>query len=93
MYRVALESVLGFTIEGGNSIRLKPVVPKSWPSYSIRYRLADGATTYEITVKHAAGAASATLDGQAVTVTDGAALVPLAADGKAHRVEMILPSA
>ncbi|WLI91642.1 hypothetical protein Q4S45_11125 [Massilia sp. R2A-15] len=93
MYRVALESVLGFTIEGGNTIRLKPVVPKSWPSYSIRYRLADGATTYEITVKHAAGAASATLDGQALGVADGAVLVPLAADGKAHRVEMTLPSA
>jgi cellobiose phosphorylase len=93
MYRVALESVLGFTLQGGDSIHLKPVVPKAWPSFSIRYRLPDGATVVEITVRHADGAASATLDGKPLSVVDGAAVVPLHADGGLHRVEMILPAA
>ncbi|MDL2353915.1 MAG: glycosyl transferase [Pseudomonadota bacterium] len=93
MYRVALESVLGFTLQGGDSIRLKPVVPKGWPSFSIRYRLPDGATVYEVTVRHAGGAASATLDGQALPVVDGEALVPLHVDGAVHRVDMTLPAA
>ncbi|MDB5937110.1 MAG: glycosyl transferase, partial [Massilia sp.] len=92
MYRVALESVLGFTLEGGDSIRLKPVVPKNWPSFSIRYRLPDGATVYDVTVRHATGTASATLDGQALPVADGTAVVPLHADGAVHKVEMTLPA-
>jgi cellobiose phosphorylase len=90
MYRVALESVLGFTLEGGDSIRLKPVVPKAWPSFSIRYRLPDGATVYEITVRHAGDAASATLDGEALAVEDGGIVAPLRADGRCHRVELVL---
>jgi cyclic beta-1,2-glucan synthetase len=92
MYRVALESVLGFTLEGGDSIRLRPVVPKAWPSYSIRYRMPDDATVYEISVRHAAGAATATLDGQALPVSDGATLVTLKMDGAVHRIEMTLPA-
>jgi cellobiose phosphorylase len=93
MYRVALESVLGFTLQGGDSIHLKPVVPKGWPSFSIRYRLPDGATVYDITVRHADGAASATLDGKPLALLGGAAVVPLHADGALHRVEMMLPAA
>jgi len=92
MYRVGLESILGFTLDGGEAIRLKPVVPKAWPSFSIRYRLPDGATVIDITVRHAATQApSATLDGVALAVVDGAAMIPLPADGQPHRVEMILP--
>jgi cellobiose phosphorylase len=95
MYRVALESVLGFTLQGGDSICLKPVVPKGWPSFSIRYRLPDGATVFDITVCHANGPASATLDGQPLAVRDGegAVVVPLHADGAQHRVELMLPAA
>ncbi|MDB5915876.1 MAG: glycosyl transferase, partial [Massilia sp.] len=93
MYRVALESVLGFTLQGGDSIHLKPVVPKAWPSFSIRYRLPDDATVVEITVRHAHGAASATLDGEPLPVLGGAVVVPLHADGALHRVELTLPAA
>jgi cyclic beta-1,2-glucan synthetase len=89
MYRVGLESILGFTLEGGDSIRLTPVVPADWPSFSIRYRLPDGKTVYEITVKNGELEA-ASLDGAALTVADGSALIPLHADGKTHQVEMML---
>jgi cyclic beta-1,2-glucan synthetase len=95
MYRVALESVLGFTLEGGNTIRVKPVIPSSWPGFTIRYRLPDGTTVYEInvvndTVGAGARVSSAKLDGRPVAVADGAALVPLRADRGLHRVDIVL---
>jgi cyclic beta-1,2-glucan synthetase len=95
MYRVALESVLGFTLQGGDTVRMKPVIPSSWPGFTICYRLPDGATVYEIsvvndTVGDDAGVSSATLDGQPLTLQDGAALVPLRANRGLHRVEIVL---
>ena len=95
MYRVGLESILGFTLEGGDRIRLKPVVPRHWPAFSIRYRLPDGATVVDITMRNdaAATASSATFDGQLLVIDNGAALVPLPSDGNTHRVEMILAGA
>jgi cyclic beta-1,2-glucan synthetase len=95
MYRVALESVLGFTLQGGHTIRMQPVIPSSWPGFTIRYRLPDGATGYAISVvNEAAGAdavvASGTLDGAPVPLQDGAALVPLRADRGMHRVDIVL---
>jgi cyclic beta-1,2-glucan synthetase len=102
MYRVALESVLGFTLQGGDTIRMKPVIPSSWPGFTICYRLPDGVTVYEISVVNAtsnSGAggnpavSSATLDGAPVALQDGAALVPLRAGRGRHRVEIVLRAA
>ncbi|MFL6674108.1 MAG: GH36-type glycosyl hydrolase domain-containing protein [Massilia sp.] len=98
MYRVALESVLGFTLQGGDTIRVKPVIPSSWPGFTMRYRLPDGETVYEINVVNdAVGAdsqvASASLDGLAAGVENGAALVPLRADRQLHRVDIVLRAA
>jgi cellobiose phosphorylase len=95
MYRVALESVLGFTLQGGDTIRIKPVIPGDWPGFTIRYRAPGSATVYEINiVNDAVGGApqvvAATLDGRPLAVEDGAALVPLAADDATHRVEIVL---
>jgi cyclic beta-1,2-glucan synthetase len=95
MYRVALESVLGFTLHGGDAIRIKPVIPSSWPGFTICYRLRDGVTRYEIsvvndTVGGGARVSSATLDGTPVALAGGAALVPLRADRGLHRVEIVL---
>ena len=47
MYRVGLESILGFD-KVGNVLRIVPCVPASWPSFSIAYRF--GGTTYSIEV-------------------------------------------
>jgi cyclic beta-1,2-glucan synthetase len=95
MYRVALESVLGFTLQGGDTIRVKPVIPADWPGFTIRYRVPGSATVYEINiVNDAVGGtpqvAAATIDGRPLAVEDGAALVPLAAGGATHRVEIVL---
>ena len=51
MYRVALESVLGFRVHGGDTLRIRPCIPDHWPGFRISYRLADGKTRYEIEVR------------------------------------------
>ena len=98
MYRVALESVLGFTLQGGDRIRIKPAVPAAWPHFSIRYRLPDGATVYHIKVSNdgvggAAQVMAAALDREPVAIEDGAALIPMKSDGLAHEVMIVLRAA
>ncbi len=94
MYRVALESVLGFTIRGGNKLRIRPCVPNRWPGFRILYRLPDGKTRYEIEVRNpnrnAATVTAFTVDGENGAVEDGAAIVRLHTDGAQHRVSVIL---
>jgi cyclic beta-1,2-glucan synthetase len=91
MFRVALESVLGITLVDGKALRIAPCVPAAWPGYTVRYRLPDGATTYEIAVTQRDGEGiTATLDGRQVEAGEGAVLVPLTEDGAVHRVEVSL---
>jgi cyclic beta-1,2-glucan synthetase len=90
MFRVALESVLGVTIQGGRTLVLRPCLPAAWPAFTFRYRLPDGATRYEVVVRRTAGASVVRAPGLAARVEDGAVLVELAGDGAAHRVEVDL---
>jgi len=95
MYRVALESLLGLTIVGGDRMELRPCVPEGWPGFSVRMRLADKRTRYEIVLTRAAKGVSETqvhVDGAAVAsaVADGAASIALARDGGVHLVEIAL---
>ncbi|MGH7858779.1 MAG: GH36-type glycosyl hydrolase domain-containing protein, partial [Candidatus Binatia bacterium] len=94
MYRVALESVLGFTVEAGEQLRLAPRVPDEWPRFRIRYRLPDGRTRYEILVENPDGRAETVrevrIDGAPGSLRDGAAIVPLVRDGGEHRVVLCL---
>jgi cyclic beta-1,2-glucan synthetase len=87
MYRVGLESILGFRRRGG-FLFLEPVVPSSWPSFSVEYRY--GATLYRIEVEQpgrireegAEVIMEGGLDGAAVA---GGA-IPLVDDGKTREV-------
>ncbi len=47
IYRVGLESLIGFR-KRGNTLRIEPCVPESWPEMIVEYRF--GATLYRITV-------------------------------------------
>jgi cyclic beta-1,2-glucan synthetase len=94
MIRVALESLLGFCMTGGDTLRMKPCIPNDWPEFTIRYDLPDKGIRYVIHVVNPARdgkvVAGATIDGQTGKIERGACLIPLLRDGKQHRVELVL---
>lgn len=95
MYRVAVESLLGFSLEGGNTLRVAPCIPDSWPGFTLRYRLANG-TQYDVEVSNPQGKAqtvvSATLDGAPIASRLKDVSVPLRRDGATHRLHITLGS-
>jgi len=93
-YRVALESILGVTMEAGKTLRVRPCIPDAWPGFTVRLRLPDGRTRYELEVTNRPGSAAAvtavSVDGEPATVEDGAARIPLRADGRIHQARVTL---
>jgi cyclic beta-1,2-glucan synthetase len=85
MYRVALETILGFT-KRGDSLTIDPRVPTDWPSLTIEYR--HGGSVYVITVEDPG---LVTVDGS-VVILDGQELgtpeIPLRDDGGRHEVSV-----
>jgi cyclic beta-1,2-glucan synthetase len=88
-YRVALERILGFRLQG-NNLLLDPCIPKSWPGYEISYRF--GSARYDISVENPQGVCrgilAINLDGRMLSRRPS--LVPLADDGASHRVQIVL---
>jgi cyclic beta-1,2-glucan synthetase len=83
MYRIALETILGFT-KRGDTLTISPCVPRDWPEFTIEYRF--GRSCYVIVVRDpggaARGAAEVSLDGRALD----APVIPLVDDGARHEV-------
>ncbi len=50
MYRVAVESILGFRLVRGDEIEIKPCIPGNWDHYSMHYRHPGSETEFEIRV-------------------------------------------
>jgi cyclic beta-1,2-glucan synthetase len=88
MFRVALESVLGMTLLDGKTLVLRPCLPASWPGYTLRYRLPDRKTWYDIKVSRTQGATS--VAGLDARVGDGAVHLPLIGDGQDHHIDIAL---
>jgi cyclic beta-1,2-glucan synthetase len=89
MYRVGLESLLGFN-KRGDLLTIEPRVPESWPAFTIEYRY--GTSVYAIEVREPAAVgrrgALVALDGVEIGC-DGLRLVD---DGKRYDV-VIRPKA
>ncbi|MDO9021848.1 MAG: glucoamylase family protein [Myxococcales bacterium] len=87
VYRVALESVLGFTVRG-DVLTIDPCVPAAWKGFTITWKR--GTTTWEITVENPdgvqRGVASVTVDGRGLDDHR----VALVADGAVHAVRVLL---
>src|SRR5581483_6058292 len=93
-YRVALESILGLAVEEGTRLRVAPRIPDAWPGFRVSLRLPDRRTRWAVAVENPTGRAEAVVavevDGMGGRVADGAALVPLVADGGTHAVRVTL---
>ena len=91
MYRVMLESVVGFRVEG-NHIILSPAVSKSWKSYTIRYKPDDTGTEYIIKIENEDGAEAGRLagkiDGKEISSDGKKTRIEIKKDGKTHRAEL-----
>ena len=83
MYRVGLESILGFT-KRGETLRIDPRVPAHWSDYTIEYRY--GRSSYSITVQDPGRlrslATAVSLDGRELEDST----IPLVDDGSSHEV-------
>jgi cyclic beta-1,2-glucan synthetase len=90
MYRVVLESILGFHLEGGATLVLCPHIPDAWPGFRIRYRLPGSTTAYDIDVQNPDADAESILavevDGEVLPASGGEARIPMVHDGAMHRV-------
>jgi cyclic beta-1,2-glucan synthetase len=88
MYRVGLESILGFQ-QRGETLFIEPCIPASWKEFTIEYRF--GASTYEITVENPDGLQRGNVE---LTVDGNGSEkgIPLRDDGKRHRVTASLRS-
>jgi cyclic beta-1,2-glucan synthetase len=88
LYRAGLESILGFRLRG-QTLRIDPCIPRNWPGYSITFRY--HSATYQLRVSNPSGVshgvASTTIDGK---VFSGCTNIPLADDGAAHQVLIVL---
>ncbi len=93
-YRVALESILGFRIENGNTLVLQPCIPDDWPGYRLSYRHPDQGTIYDISLQKPEGKAgrivAATLDGVPLVVDNDGPRIPLLSDGQRHSVSITM---
>jgi cyclic beta-1,2-glucan synthetase len=87
LYRVMLESILGFHL-CGDRLRIEPCIPKTWPSFTIRYR--HRSATYHIRIENPQGSergvSEVHIDGQRQDGPD----VVLHDDGQSHQVRIIL---
>ncbi|GAB5536611.1 MAG: hypothetical protein Rubg2KO_28600 [Rubricoccaceae bacterium] len=89
MWRVAVESILGLTVENGTTLVLRPCIPDGWPGFSVRYRVPDGSAVLRIEVSR--GELAAALDGESVAAADGGVRIPLPRDGKEHVLRLAIP--
>jgi cyclic beta-1,2-glucan synthetase len=89
LYRVGLETMLGFGREG-NRLRLMPCVPATWDRYEIIYRF--GGASYHITIDNPEHVEQ----GVKQVIVDGAIRpdqsIELRDDGKPHEVQVRLGS-
>jgi cyclic beta-1,2-glucan synthetase len=89
MFRVSLEGLLGFKLQGSTLV-LDPCIPKAWPGFDIRFR--HGAGLYEIAVENPGrvnrGVARAELDGKELAARP--LRIPLVEDGVNHQIRVVL---
>lgn len=73
-------------------LEIDPCIPKAWPGFSVSRKFRDA--NYQIEVKNPSkvckGAKKLIVDGKAIALTDGKAIIPIAAKGAICKVEIEL---
>jgi cyclic beta-1,2-glucan synthetase len=91
MHRAGLEWILGFRLRG-DILRMDPCIPRDWPGFSMTFRY--HSARYEIEVESPGGSmrgvTAAEVDGQPARVDEEGAWIPLADDGTAHVVRVLM---
>jgi len=94
MLRVALESILGVTLEGGHTLVVRAAIPPAWPGFLLRLRPWGHVGVCTISVRNTAPAStqviSSALDGIVVPTIEGVAKITLLDDGRDHQVDIAL---
>ncbi len=89
-FRVAVESVLGLSVEDGQTLVLKPCVPDEWPAYHLSYQPPGCTSRYEIDVRNPTLCSEcivgATLDGARLDLDNGELRLPMIDDGLTHEI-------
>lgn len=92
LYRVGLESVLGFSVIGGNTLVFKPCVPAAWDAYSLRYRMPQGGII-DVQVECRANQSAVYVDDELQVKSSNSALCALIPDPtRNHRVRVCVSS-
>lgn len=92
-YRIAIETLLGFSILGGKKLRLQPRIPHDWPGFGINYALPAGGRLnirVENPMRKARVITSARLDDQGLEYPKEALLLKLPTDGRDHELLVVL---
>ncbi len=94
MYRVALESILGFRFDG-DGVVLDPSIPPGWPEFELEVQLKED-TVCEIRVRNPDGLESGllkgTVDGMEVRFEEKPARIQIPKDGNRHQLNLVLYS-
>jgi cyclic beta-1,2-glucan synthetase len=87
MYRAAIETILGFKLEG-DTLRLTPCIPRSWPEFEITFR--KGNTRFQIKVENPLGFSSGIAAAWMDDLPIPGAEFRLCDDGQTHSIRVIL---
>jgi cyclic beta-1,2-glucan synthetase len=87
MYRAWIEEVLGLQIHGGQ-MRVNPVIPAAWQSFSLRYRHAEAVYAIQVENPHGCQSGVAWVDMDGKRVTGG--IITLEQDLVKHQVVVMM---
>lgn len=93
MYRVAVETMLGFSIEGGDVLCLRSRIPDAWAGFELHYEM-DDRTRILIDVRNpdrrAERIVSARFDGAELELRSGELRLALPRTGREHRLIVVV---
>jgi cyclic beta-1,2-glucan synthetase len=87
LYRVALESILGFTLRG-NRLFINPCIARDWRQFEITYR--HRSAMYHITVSNPDGVERGVRSVEVDGVPTADSTIELRDDGRAHEVRVVM---